>query len=462
MSFNGSGTFVINSTGQPVVTGTVISASTFNSLTADLGTGLSTTVTKDGQTTTTAKIPFALGLSAAAASNFAAGTVGLPAIYLSTDTTTGLYRIGANNDGFAVSGAKVLDIASTGLGITGTLKLAGATSGTTTVIATDAVTATITLPSATATLATLGANTFVGNQAITGALSVSTTLAVTGAATLSSTLSATSFSPTGATVPANGVYLPAAKTVGISTNSVHCLDIGENGSATLYLGAGSTGAWQWMLNDLATNDMSFLAWTGAAFTRRLNLTNAGGLTITNATFNQFVNSNNASGTETIRSYLGTSANDTSSYHFVAKLTGGSDRLYIFGNGNVVNANNSYGALSDRKLKTNIEPSGSQLKDVLALSKIVSKFNFISEPDGARQIGWVAQEVQKVSPGLVTASNDYKEVIVKDADGVETTEKLATGTQTLAVQHSIAQMKLFKAFGEFYDEMQSRLAALEAK
>ena len=160
MSFNGSGTFVINSTGQPVVTGTVISASTFNSLTADLGTGLSTTVTKDGQTTTTAKIPFALGLSAAAASNFAAGTVGLPAIYLSTDTTTGLYRIGANNDGFAVSGAKVLDIASTGLGITGTLKLAGATSGTTTVIATDAVTATITLPSATATLATLGTPSF--------------------------------------------------------------------------------------------------------------------------------------------------------------------------------------------------------------------------------------------------------------------------------------------------------------
>ena len=227
MSFNGSGTFVINSTGQPVVTGTVISSSTFNSLTADLGTGLSTTVTKDGQTTTTAKIPFALGLSAAAASNFAAGTVGLPAIYLSTDTTTGLYRIGANNDGFAVSGAKVLDIASTGLGvtgtlsatgvssfaagtvgapsiylgsdtttglyriganndgfavsgakvldiastglgITGTLKLAGATSGTTTVIATDAVTATITLPSATATLATLGANTFTGTQTLTG------------------------------------------------------------------------------------------------------------------------------------------------------------------------------------------------------------------------------------------------------------------------------------------------------
>jgi hypothetical protein len=121
MSFNGSGTFLINTAGQPVVTNTVISSTAFNALTADLGTGLSTTITKDGQTTATAKIPFAQGLSAAAASNFAAGTVAAPGLYLATDTGTGLYRIGANNYGFAVSGAKVLDISSTGLSVTGTL-----------------------------------------------------------------------------------------------------------------------------------------------------------------------------------------------------------------------------------------------------------------------------------------------------------------------------------------------------
>jgi hypothetical protein len=57
MSFNGSGTFVINSTGQPVVTGTVISSTAFNALTADLATGLTTALTKDGQTTPTANIP---------------------------------------------------------------------------------------------------------------------------------------------------------------------------------------------------------------------------------------------------------------------------------------------------------------------------------------------------------------------------------------------------------------------
>jgi hypothetical protein len=57
MSFNGSGTFQINTSGQPVVAGTVITATAFNALTADLATGLSTCVTKDGQTTVTANLP---------------------------------------------------------------------------------------------------------------------------------------------------------------------------------------------------------------------------------------------------------------------------------------------------------------------------------------------------------------------------------------------------------------------
>ena len=57
MSFNGSGTFVVNSAGQPVVTGTTITSTAFNLLTADLATGLSTTLTKDGQSTPTANIP---------------------------------------------------------------------------------------------------------------------------------------------------------------------------------------------------------------------------------------------------------------------------------------------------------------------------------------------------------------------------------------------------------------------
>lgn len=50
------------------------------------------------------------------------GTVSAPAHTFISDLDCGLYRIGANNDGFALNGAKVLDIKTTGLEITGNLK----------------------------------------------------------------------------------------------------------------------------------------------------------------------------------------------------------------------------------------------------------------------------------------------------------------------------------------------------
>ncbi len=59
MAFNGSGLFVINSSGQPVVANTLITSAAFNALTADLATGLSSCVLKDGTQTVTANIPMA-------------------------------------------------------------------------------------------------------------------------------------------------------------------------------------------------------------------------------------------------------------------------------------------------------------------------------------------------------------------------------------------------------------------
>ena len=70
MSFS-AGVFSINSAGQPVVSGSVISSTAFNALTADLATGLSTAILKDGTQTLTANIPMSnfklTGLAAGAA-----------------------------------------------------------------------------------------------------------------------------------------------------------------------------------------------------------------------------------------------------------------------------------------------------------------------------------------------------------------------------------------------------------
>lgn len=78
MSYNGSGTFIINTTGQPVVDGTVISSTVFNALTADLANGLTTALTKDGQSTVTNNIP----LNGYKITNLGAGTVATDAVQL--------------------------------------------------------------------------------------------------------------------------------------------------------------------------------------------------------------------------------------------------------------------------------------------------------------------------------------------------------------------------------------------
>lgn len=63
ISYNGSGTFQVNSAGQPVVTATVISSTVFNAYTADVATGLTNAICKDGQSACTARIPFANGIN---------------------------------------------------------------------------------------------------------------------------------------------------------------------------------------------------------------------------------------------------------------------------------------------------------------------------------------------------------------------------------------------------------------
>lgn len=70
MARNGAGTYSLP-TGQPVVTGTTISSTVFNTLTADLANALTTSIASDGQTTPTANLPMGgfklTGLSAGAA-----------------------------------------------------------------------------------------------------------------------------------------------------------------------------------------------------------------------------------------------------------------------------------------------------------------------------------------------------------------------------------------------------------
>jgi hypothetical protein len=106
--------------------------------------------------------------------------------------------------------------------------------------------------------------------------------------------------------------------------------------------------------------------------------------------------NNASGDYVFVTLLGANAMNTNNYHYIAGQSGGSDRLYIYGNGNVVNTNGSYGTLSDISLKENIVDATQKLADLIQLK--VRNFNLIGSEE--KQIGFIAQEFEEIFPKMV--------------------------------------------------------------
>jgi len=173
----------------------------------------------------------------------------------------------------------------------------------------------------------------------------------------------------------------------------------------------------------------------------------------------FQNSNNTSGNGTFSSLLGSNCNNTNSYHFIANIVGTGDRMYVYGNGNVVNTNNAYGALSDEKLKENIVDSGSQWDDIKALR--IRKYSMKEDAlDAPNKLGVIAQELEAAGMGgLVFESTD------RDEDGN------ILDTSTKQVIYSVLYMKAVKALQEAMERIETletenvaikaRLDALEA-
>ena len=95
---------------------------------------------------------------------------------------------------------------------------------------------------------------------------------------------------------------------------------------------------------------------------------------------------------------------TTSNYFFAAQDNTQDKIYIYGNGNIVNRNNSYGTLSsDIKLKQDIVDANSQWDDIKNLRVVNFRYIDDVERDGEaalKQIGFIAQEVEQVSPSLV--------------------------------------------------------------
>lgn len=99
---------------------------------------------------------------------------------------------------------------------------------------------------------------------------------------------------------------------------------------------------------------------------------------------------------------------TTAYHYKANSGGATDVMFISGNGNVTNLNNSYGAISDERLKTNIVNATPKLDQLLQV-RIVN-YNLLSDPSGEKLLGVLAGELEEIFPGMVEADeNGYKRV-----------------------------------------------------
>ena len=130
MPRNSSGTYTLPA-GNPVVSGTLIEASWANTTLSDLASAMTDSLSRDGEGGMTAAL------------RLYDGTVSVPGLAFSNETSTGLYRAGAGDMRLAVTGSEVVQFLNTGVAVTGTLSASGA----------------VTLSS---TLAVTGASTFTG------------------------------------------------------------------------------------------------------------------------------------------------------------------------------------------------------------------------------------------------------------------------------------------------------------
>lgn len=112
MPRNGSGTFTITNSFS---SGTTISSSQTNANNADIGAEITGSLPRNGEAGMTAQLPLANG------------TVGAPALAFSSDTDSGWYRIGSNEIGLSLGGSKIVDYSAAGVAVTGTFSATGAT-----------------------------------------------------------------------------------------------------------------------------------------------------------------------------------------------------------------------------------------------------------------------------------------------------------------------------------------------
>jgi len=247
-----------------------------------------------------------------------------------------------------------------------------------------------------------------------------------------------SFYTPDATTPGGAGVAASIETLSTTSNgSDYALVISKRegsggGSNFINLGTSSSGA------------ISFGTNTSGSATERMRLTSGGDLYVgtttgTIGTANFGVVNAQDGGLFASRNY--------GSGVVVFQVGGNAGVLRVLGNGNAENTNNSYGAVSDVKLKENIVDATPKLADLMQVK--VRNYNLIG--DTTKQIGVVAQELETVFPSMIDVTLD------KEAEGND------LGTTTKSVKYSVFVPMLIKAMQEqqaLITQLTARITALE--
>ena len=161
-------------------------------------------------------------------------------------------------------------------------------------------------------------------------------------------------------------------------------------------------------------------------------------------------------------FSGSTPDDTGSV-FINCSDVTSGRFLVTANGNATNHDNSYGQISDERIKQNITDANSQWDDIKALKvkNFERKDDVAAYGEGKKvQIGLIAQECEAVSPGLVKESEPMAEDIKMSSEfgtlNEDGTIKTTTGEKVKSISYSVLYMKAIKAL----QEAMAKIEALE--